>query len=317
MVDSPSALQYGFRRLPRTVLEAAIISSMNPVASSTSVILSMMKPSGGLGNRLFQWNLLAQLAFEHSAKVVTLPHPDFRFLNPRLFLRVPSLTEMKAIRSAMVLPRDAFLPAVYPATRDLFRDSWLRFGDKPVAFRIQPGVLGEAFSTVTRVSPRRILMGGDIDVAHPSSRPGVNTQTFRLAIHARGRDFHQWDRSAIMGTKYFSESIRIVSSGLSSSPRIELYTDDPSLESVKYLRDHYDVHMVRGLTAMSTLRRMARSDALIASPSTFSVWGALLGNQSTVVYPRDWVRHRASRGDEFWAAITNNDVPFHPPVYLG
>lgn len=100
-----------------------------------------------------------------------------------------------------------------------------------------------------------------------------------IAVHFRGGDYGD-DYHPLCSTEYYSEAI----STMPDLPVI-LFTDDP--ERAKSIIP-FDYELSGGKHSMDDLKGMASCTHHIIANSTFSWWGAWLGNSEKVVAPKRW-----------------------------
>ena len=78
---------------------------------------------------------------------------------------------------------------------------------------------------------------------------------------------------------------------LADHPRLVLFSDEPDEEAEMLARVpafvRFALEIDRGAPS-DTLRRMTAMEELVMSCSSFSWWGAWLGNTRKVIVPRDW-----------------------------
>lgn len=164
---------------------------------------------------------------------------------------------------------------------------------------IRPGVLGEHFFEFTERDPRELIKPVD------SLRSNKPIEKPYAAIHFRGLDFHQWNSDAVMDYKFYADSIASLINEVGDSEYpIKLVTDDPEHPVVeKILNISKNVSFAQDGTRMTDFRILANCTFLVASPSTFSFWGGILGQNKTIIHSKKWVESRANNGENFWKNV--------------
>ena len=122
-----------------------------------------------------------------------------------------------------------------------------------------------------------------------------------LGVHFRGSDFAAWKPHSIMSASYFIDNIE--SSGFKT---LRLCTDDPRHPVFLKLRDWslangYEVHSSVP-SVLGDLYLLAQCSHIVASPSTFSLSGALLGGRK-ITFPKKFAEIEAAQSSEFWSCV--------------
>ena len=106
-----------------------------------------------------------------------------------------------------------------------------------------------------------------------------------IGVHVRLGDFPRswrqpldWYRDAVVRTR----------ADLGRRLRVRVYSDGRA-DELQPLLSHPGVEYVQGRTAITDLLDVSQASAIVASSSTFSMWGAFLGEVPTIWYPgRMW-----------------------------
>lgn len=245
-------------------------------------------PSGQLGNHLFQANLLFQVEQEVGVKSF---HKTFD--GSKLF---PALN-----RTGFLFPRN-------PNARQLSREEILEMPwenliqltkeclESGEVLLFPRGILGEYHYTCSRI--------------HPSSffelpKDASFHNRLRVAIHLRGRDFQNWDNTAILPSEYYLDALNYLRETCSEDFDLTVFTDDKSLPAYKLLRERVPFAVDGSGQKLQDFVDLGNSDCIISSPSTFAFWAALLGNPKIVIHSKNWVHRKMESGDIFWSRLND------------
>lgn len=255
------------------------------------MMIGQLSASGKMGNALFQWIFLQQVSSKLEASVF---HTRWReltdFLNTGYRLDEPFSLARGFRRIGLIeldeMGKDQFL---YECAKTLRKRNIL----------IGPGILGSHFFEFAENDPREIVK--------PLKSLVSNTtlQEPYAALHFRGLDFQQWNTSAVMDYNFYKKSIELLTNTVGDNAfPIKLVTDDPEHPVVaKIMELSRNVSLVRHSSRMTDFRILAGSRFLVASPSTFSFWGGILGPDKTIIHSKEWVESRANCGENFWINI--------------
>jgi hypothetical protein len=160
---------------------------------------------------------------------------------------------------------------------------------------IEGNFLGDYFYEYNVCSPKDVVRIKSFD---QSKEPYIS-------MHFRGTDFKTWNDAAILNSDYYLESLDYVDRTLREKLPIIIITDDMSLPN---LGDVFNRVKKRAIIQSSRnyikdFKTVVNSTAAISSPSTFAIWGGILGNQEIITHSRNWVNERAEAGDIFWSHL--------------
>lgn len=122
-----------------------------------------------------------------------------------------------------------------------------------------------------------------------------------LGVHFRGSDFAAWKPHSIMSASYFIDNIE-----RSGFKTLRLCTDDSRHPVFLQLRDWllangYEVYSSVP-SVLGDLYLLAQCTQIVASPSTFSLSGALLGG-GKIIFPKKFAEIEAAQRSEFWRCV--------------
>jgi hypothetical protein len=127
-------------------------------------------------------------------------------------------------------------------------------------------------------------------ITKPALRPTGNAGPF-IAVHVRCGDFTDEMRQPI---DWYVAAVRALRSEL-GDVAVRLYSDGRPDELEPLLRCNNLVH-VQGQSAITDMLEMANGKVVVASTSTFSMWGAFLGDRPSIWFPgRLWQRPTATQ----------------------
>jgi hypothetical protein len=138
----------------------------------------------------------------------------------------------------------------------------------------------------------------------PQSEISRNT----VAIHFRGTDFKLWKAHSIISHDYFVNSI----AKLNGYNCINLFSDDHNHPTVREIQRFATENKWNLLTfsgcQYSDFSLLCRADAIVASPSTFSLCAAILGGKQ-IVFPNSYAIREANNGSNFWVDLVSGKKP--------
>jgi hypothetical protein len=185
----------------------------------------------------------------------------------------------------------------------LFRSNSYKRGPAKMATLLRARAIDE--TTAPGLDPNRILVvrfSGLADYFAPFvgkaglvrtelrriTRPNLvptPAETPFMAVHVRLGDF---PRSWRQPLDWYGDAVVRARTDLGRRLRVRVYSDGRA-DELQPLLSHPGVEYVQGRTAITDLLDLAQASAIVASSSTFSMWGAFLGEVPTIWYPgRMW-----------------------------
>ena len=247
--------------------------------------------TGGLGNQLFQINLLVQLAMQFGLTPV-FPKSQISSLcvDFKKTLHIPKL------RQKLFLSQEILREESLTEIGKLIDDSAQNRQDILVA----KSVLGEVLHKFYFKNPKEIF-----EPAKQFCHYAYQNFSECVALHFRGSDFLNWDSTAIMNLDYYDRAIN--SSSLIHGREGHLFTDDPSHEVVRTLLKKFkNIKLKSSGNQFDDFWRISNYSEVIATPSTFVLWAAMLGKSCKILIDRHWIENRLTRGEEFWITVAEN-----------
>jgi Glycosyl transferase family 11 len=256
--------------------------------------------SGRLGNQLFQENIIRQLAYASNLtikentgdfnKLITgfdkVDNRSFRIIRKkkisREMLEEMTLDEIISMLMYAKVKTDYFLPS---------------------------GLLGEYYTKFT-LRPPSLLMPLRTTLNEKFEN---RKEVKKIAIHFRGGDYMEWNRTAVLNLSYYMRSIEHIKIKFGNFPLIwRVFTDDKSLETYqKIVRELHCKSDLSPSDAISDFFSISNSDVVISSPSTFSIWASILGRKKDlIIHCSEWVNQQAGLKDPFWLDMLADKLPF-------
>ena len=256
-------------------------------------------PSGGFGNRLFQLNFLGQLSKYLETEFKFLSVRDCREIEytKSWSLIMPRYTE-KNILDANFFTSDRM--EVLKQLKDLYHEQ------KKIV--LKGSFLGDFFFDYTLYNPGEFVRIKNF----------VLERNLRISMHFRGSDFQDWNKQAILDAEYYLESLDYIDKKFGDKLPVTIITDDLTLSNLSIvfnkIRDRAIIQSSRNV--LDDFKTLVNSTAIISSPSTFSIWGGILGKQDLVTHSRKWVNQRVEADDKFWIQLLNGGSQHYSCTFI-
>ena len=258
----------------------------------------LKKPSGQIGNQLFQIHFLRQVT-KRLGTTSFYPKSDAILL----------VVEGKSVNRFSILGRPTFrlygLQDIESAGLEFWIESCeesLRFNQKIL---LKPGILGSLFFESCYENPSEILHLSKEVLSPPEYRQSKDAKV--AAIHFRGLDFVDWDRNAILGSRYYLDSIEFLLSEGVELENIYFTTDDPNHLVSQAITKRLGQSISKNVSVAGDFAKLAFSDFLISSPSTFAFWAGVLGKKKKIIHNKTWLDYNVDRNIKFWVDIRKSN----------
>ena len=265
---------------------------MRNVTKKSRLVGMTRRPSGGLGNRLFQYQFINALGLATGAQVYRPGDRESAWLRG-----ISGRNQIRAHRSWQT--RTVGLKDVEQLTWSGlvdFADGVLDGGHK---LKVRPGILGPFFfETLDQY-------GLQVGLRQPRvTKRRAQPPTIRVGMHFRGTDFHAWDATAILPSAYYLDAMEYVGE-LFGDAECEFVpvTDDPTLESLIEITKKLDWGVAVPRAMKEDFLILSECDAIICSPSTFCFWAGIQNPDSLLIFPRKWVQAAGVAGSRFWQQL--------------
>jgi hypothetical protein len=255
------------------------------------------KRIGQFGNHLFQFHFLHQLAQQLETGYFQSRWSELAdFENSGRVLLNPPLKNFKVEKWSSDLVQEM-------TYREMGNQARIAC-EAGLDIELPSGILGEKFLESCRINPREI-----IKFKKTNSFPNYGKTL--VALHFRGGDFSLWDKNAIMTPDYYLEAIDMIPTlATSTDLKIQLFTDEISHPTVLEIQRAYRDIEIISESRRNDFARMADSHILIASPSTFAFWAAVLGREKKLVMSKSWLDYTSEMGQKFWVDLRSNKNRF-------
>ena len=253
---------------------------------------------GRFSNRLLHYNFLRQIS--HTSNVEFICDNDWE---GNQYFKVDDTDLTKQLDRPVVLTDNDVLKFEKQEFLEYIKDHDIL---------LQPPLMGELFHTYTDTDPNEFLELKD------EYKTELKQDKYNVGIHFRGTDFHEWNIKACLPFTYYRNAINLFDKKIT---RFILFTDDIMYSSFwktkKFLQENnYDYEL--GISTQSDMQQEGKSfiydfsqlsncDCIISTPSTFSIWGGILGKKDKrIIHSKEWLDYRQEEKDPFWINMRNN-----------
>ena len=257
---------------------------------------------GRLGNHLFQYNFLSQLANHLSLEKF---HPAF--LGAELFeglgkasffgSHLPTKTIRYSKNDIESLPWETFVDSVHSLTAS---------GKNVV---LPPGIMGNRFFDVTYLNPKDMIRLNSESVEITNKFREV--KQVRVGIHFRGADYSSWDSNAVMDPSYYLDALDYLSQQVDfNTADLSLITDDPEHRTCREISKRWNCTYGSFRNPSSDFFNLSQCDYIISSPSSFVFWASAFGKEKKMIYSKKWLDYKTGNGDMYWTKLRAGLSPF-------
>ena len=240
----------------------------------------LRKPSGQIGNQLFQIHFLRQVAKRLGVSSF-YPKSDAILL----------VEEGISVNRFRILGRPTFRLYNLQDIESAGLQVWIRACETLVRSNqkvlLNPGILGSLFFESCYVNPSEILHLSK-EIFLPSEY--LQSQDAKVAgIHFRGLDFADWNKNAILSSQYYLDSIEFLLSEGVVIENIYFTTDDPNHSVSQAITKRLRKSRSKNESITADFAKLAFADYLISSPSTFAFWAGVLGKKKRIIHNKTWL----------------------------
>ena len=179
---------------------------------------------------------------------------------------------------------------------------------------IDPPILGDIFFDYLFFNP-----GQFIKVKNPFKKTlfKTNDKQIIIGIHIRGSDFASWNENAALGFDYYETSINYcLKTYQDKNLSFFICTDDlnfPTYVKTKFLLKNQRVFLGNPeIPAIYDFYNLSQCDILISSPSTFAIWGGILGKkEKKIIHCKKWLDYSTNRNDPFWVKLLKSNNQYY------
>ena len=255
---------------------------------------------GRLGNRLFLYHFLRQLAQAGGSD-----YSQPRLENAKYFSDMEAWGQRPHFWTKRLRLDPRLISGQAPAELLKTVKAAIASG-RPV--EIKPPVLGESFFAYCFADPNDFVK---IKAEHQDLKLPAGDDVINIGLHFRGGDFAAWDTQAILPADYYISALQsCLTESASRKIYLHIFTDDEKLESYIKTKEFIGGLSVADVSygdrqgePIRDLYRMSQCDILISSPSTFAIWGGILGRRKRIIHSRVWLDYAIAKSDRFWQEL--------------
>ncbi|MBZ4646759.1 MAG: hypothetical protein JG777_2248 [Clostridia bacterium] len=264
--------------------------------------------AGRMGNRLFHYHFLRQIAQKTEIEYFHCKFPDSIYFEsmekkspPFFYLNRKTKISSKEILS---YERDDFLNYIKEEV------------DKDRVIILNPPILGEVFFDYLFYPPSDFIR---IKPQYKIDFPFDTSNKLIIGIHFRGTDFSEWNKHAALNFSYYRDAINYCRDYFKSlDPIFVLFTDDSNypafVETVKFLNESSKGCYYIGDNSSLPIYdfyQMSQCDVLISSPSTFAIVAGSIGKRKKIIHAKSWLDYAISKNDTFWVKLKETSNPYY------
>jgi hypothetical protein len=263
---------------------------------------------GRLGNRLFHYNFLRQISKKTGIGYFHIQFPEISYFSgmdhkTKHGLRIRKPIEVTS-RDVLTFSPQEFLDFVHVQNKK----------GRDILF--SPPMLGEVFFDYLFFDPNDfILINNEFRIDNGI----IGENTLKIGVHFRGADFSAWNEKAALKFEYYRSAISFCMDEFTNNVlAFSLFTDDleyPAYkQSLSYLNTKINTQVVLGNPNKSPafdLYLMSQCDILISSPSTFAIFGGILGKRKKIIHDKSWMDHVLEINDPFWVRLNSTSNPYY------
>jgi hypothetical protein len=245
---------------------------------------------GRFGNKLLYYNNLRQLAILYGTDYSCIPWEGQKIFNNLLFEE-----EYKNQKKNIVQ-----LSSKELLTAD--KNDISKVLEKYDISLLAP-CLGELFFSVTKTDPKKIL-----------HLPLEENKELTIGLHFRGSDFFAWNPDACMPTSYYINAIDLCEKEHNEQKKYILYTEDVTYKPFNEIKEFLEKEKIPYELGPATKEykhfshdfvKLANSDIIVSSPSTFAICAGFLGKEKKIIYSEDWINNRVNVNDRLWTELNS------------
>ena len=249
------------------------------------------KPSGQLGNHLFQKLFLARLARYTGVGEFHRNFKGNQFLT-NLDSRGISISNLA--RKPTILTRALINELGLEELAATIKNTYLSSG----VTLIPSGIMDQHFFKLPYI-PTNMMFDWKYTPLNSWSEKFAPDK--RIALHFRGKDFEEWDKNAVFSSAYYLSSLESVK--IDDETQLCLFTDDPNHEIVAELTSKIPNLFVKNDDLITDFYSLSLAKTIISSPSSFCFWATSLSESKHVIHSKKWLDYKCESGDDFWIGL--------------
>lgn len=249
--------------------------------------MSFARPSGRLGNQFFQLHFLRQVARRFDFSISQYGFSDLSMVKDSGF-------KLQFGAALLKRPIRIIQEHVDEVGFEEFESQLLKHSQEGRHIVLGPGFLGK-YLLETQYYPRS-------EILELQKVKSIISEELRVAIHFRAGDFISWDEKAIMPLKYYEKAIEyIVDSYREVKLSFNLFTDEATHDVARGLQERYKTLIsIQSSNPVRDFLAMSESEIIVHSPSTFSFWASMIGQEKFNIYSAQWLDYKCESEDKFW-----------------
>lgn len=264
--------------------------------------------SGRMGNRLFHYHFLRQIAKKTKIDYFHRKFPDSIYFEnmgkkSKPFWPLKNPIQLTS-RDVLAFNPQEFLTYIMEET----------IKGKNIIFN--PPMLGEVFFDYLFYSPNEFIKVKD---QYKGNFTFNSSNRVVVGVHFRGTDFPDWNEHAALKFPYYRDAINYcLDCFKNENPVFVLFTDDPKyptfLETISFLQALEKIEFYLGDAAnlpIYDFYLLSQCDVLISSPSTFAIFAGILGKQKKIIHAKNWLDYAVDHDDTFWVKLKDTTNPYY------
>lgn len=262
--------------------------------------------SGRMGNRLFHYHFLKQIAKKTGIDYFHCRFPDSIYFED-MEKKSPTCFNFKRPIKLTSENIQSF------KANDLLAHI-IQEANKGRRIILNPPILGEIFFDYLFCSPNDFIK---IKNQYKVGFPFDSSEKTVVGIHFRGSDFSDWNPHAALKFAYYRDAINFCIQHF-QNPVFVLFTDDlkyPAyVETVEFLQalDKKEFYLGdNSRLPIYDFYQISQCDVLISSPSTFAIIAGSIGKQKKIIHARSWLDYAISKNDTFWVKLKETSNPYY------
>jgi len=254
---------------------------------------------GRMGNRLFHYHFLRQVAEEAGLAYFHPNFPDSKYFKEMERKARP----FSLFRKELVLTSKEVLGFKQNEFIEFIKKE--NSSDKEII--INPPMLGEVFFDYLFYTPAQFIRMKDefkLDFNFSTKDKTV------VGLHFRGTDFKAWNERASLKFEYYRSAIDFCLQEFKTENLIfVIFSDDfqfdtftKTIEYLKYIKAKFNIGDNKR-PAIYDFYQISQCDVLVSSPSTFAIFAGILGKKKKIIHAKSWIDYAVANGDIFWVKL--------------
>ncbi|MFA5886398.1 MAG: hypothetical protein WC863_01315 [Patescibacteria group bacterium] len=266
--------------------------------------------SGRLGNRLFHYHFLRQLAAQTGLEYFHLKFPEAPFFVGLEQKRRPSLYPLIFTKKITLTAAQVGRQKPIELLRLITEKNAENYN-----IILQPPFLGNVFFDYLFFPPQNFI---EIKPNYQKEFTFITTNKLVIGLHFRGTDFAAWNARASLKFNYYQKAIEYCLANFPGQKLVfVLFTDDQNfpayLETSHFLQNNkQEFYQSDNLNLpIIDFYQLSQCDVLISSPSTFAILAGVIGKPKKIIHSQEWLDYMTEQNDPFWVKLRQTDNPYY------